>query len=479
MELVLRALKPYLKRNSLGFLSEERVAERQRTLVDEKIRRIANTVIGKSLTKGKGLRIEKMPLTGYDFYSPFFIEPCSGDFMFPLDDYVRAFTSGTMGKPRSYLLPKTGITHNMRNTGLTFMFLATHDGEKITYEVGDVTYANAPGGAFISGFMHEVSGTLASGWVKKVPSDSLSFTEKVDYFVENYKKIDMAYMNVPLLLEEIYPRIGGPIPLKGFYTQDKSAGILKDKIREVTGSYPKTIFGSTETLFSGLPSIEHPGAFFFDWRCIYAEFITEEDAITKDVSRLDAHPELVSMDGVEVGKRYQLVATPLMNDMTRYVMPDILECVDTGDDILGSQIPLFKYHMRSDKLVVLHNFTRISEEELLEVLSKVKIPYVDFTARRELEGARDYMVVYLEPSKKINVDDVRKRLHEGLLTFDKDWRDISNFLGYVPLKVVLLPRGSFLNYMHKRGSLPKVDRIEMRMELLDSLVESDGTPRRG
>ncbi|HIH89668.1 TPA: hypothetical protein HA344_10760, partial [Candidatus Bathyarchaeota archaeon] len=108
---------------------------------------------------------------------------------------------------------------------------------------------------------------------------------------------------------------------------------------------------------------------------------------------------------------------------------------------------------------------------------KVKIPYVDFTARRELDGARDYMVMYLEPSKKMNADDVTKRLHEGLLAFDKDWRDLTNFLGYVPLKVVLLPRGSFLKYMHKRGGLPKVDRIELREKLLDSLVESDGTTR--
>lgn len=477
MELVLRALKPYLKRNSLGFLSERRVAEKQRTLIEEKIRRIANTKIGRKITENGGQRIEKLPLTGYSFYSPFFKEPRSGDFMFPLDDYVRAFTSGTMGKPKSFLLPKTGITHNMRNTGLTFMFLATHDGEKMTFEVGDVTYANAPGGAFVSGFMHDVSSSLASGWVKKVPPDELSFTEKVDYFVENYKKIDMAYMNVPLLLEEIYPRIGEPIYLKGFYTQDQSAGILKEKIKEITGNYPKTIFGSTETMFSGLPSIEHPGSFFFDWRVIYPEFLPEADAVREEITKLDDHPEPITMDAVEVGKRYQLVATPLMNDVTRYVMPDILECVDTGDDVLGSEIPIFRYHMRCDRLVTLHNFTRISEEELLEVLNRAKIPYVDFTARRELDGARDYMVIYLEPSKRLSADEAKKRLHEELLAFDKDWRDLTSYLGYEPLKVVLLPRGSFLNYMHKRGGLPKVDRIEMRDELLKGLRESDEKSR--
>jgi hypothetical protein len=470
MELVLKALKPYLKRNSLGFLGDDDYKAKMEALVAEKLKRSSGSAMGKKLAGG-GADIKKLPLTGYNFYAPYFKDPHEGDFTYPLGEYIKVFTSGTMGKPKGYLMPKAGITHNMRNTGLTHMFLATHDGEKMTFEVGDVTYANTPGGSFISGFMHDTSKSVASGWVKKVPHDDMPFDEKVDYFVTHYREIDMAYMNVPLLLEEIYPRIGKPFKLKGFYTQDQSAGVLKERIKEVTGGYPKTIYGSTETMFTGLPSIEHPGAFFLDWRVVYPEFIREADAIDAEVTRLNEHPDMVPMDAVEVGKRYQLVATPIMNDLTRYVMPDIFECVDTGDAILGSSIPVFKYYARGDRLVMLHNFTRISEEELIGVLTRAGIPFVDFTARREAEGPRDYMALYVEPSKHVDPEDAKKRIHEELLTFDKDWRDLTNFLKYDPLKLTILPKGAFKRYMSKRAGLPKVDRVEMRDELLKTLTE--------
>jgi hypothetical protein len=472
MELVLRALKPYLKSNSLGFLDERDYPAKMEELVAEKLKRSSGTSIVKKLAEGTSLKIDKLPLTGYNFYAPYFKDPHEGDFMYSLEEYIKVFTSGTMSKPKGYLMPKAGITHNMRNTGLTHMFLATHDGEKMTFDVGDVTYANTPGGAFISGFMHDTSKSVASGWVKKVPPDDMSFDEKVDYFVTHYKEIDMAYMNVPLLLEEIYPRIGEPFHLKGFYTQDQSAGVLKDRIKKVTGGYPKTIYGSTETMFIGLPSIEHPGAFFLDWRVVYPEFIPETEAIEGDVVALNEHPETVPMSAVEVGKRYQLVATPIMNDLTRYVMPDLLECVDTGDDILGSSIPAFKYFARCDRLVMLHNFTRISEEELVEVMTRAGVPFVDFTARREADGSHDYMALYVETSKQVDAEEVKKRIQEELLAFDKDWRDLTNYLKYEPLKLIILPKGTFKKYLSRRAGLPKVDRVEMRDELLKTFLGS-------
>ena len=45
-------------------------------------------------------------------------------------------------------------------------------------------------------------------------------------------------------------------------------------------------------------------------------------------------------------------------------------------------------------------------------------------------------------------------------------------MNYVPLKVTVLPRGSFHRYLKGRVGLPKIPKIEMREEFLNELLSS-------
>ncbi len=255
-------------------------------------------------------------------------------------------------------------------------------------------------------------------------------------------------------------------------SQDRSAEVLKDEIKKLTGTYPKTTYGSTETMYASIPSIQYPGGFLFDWRIIYTEFIPEENAIDVEGETESPEIEAVPIDQVEKGKRYQLISTPFKTDMTRYVMPDVMECIAYSDDILQTEFPVFRYYARGDGILVLHNFTRIAEEEIIEVLASEKIPYVDFTARRELEGSRDYLNLYIELKEPMTAENVKEVVHRRLLEYDKDWRDLSNFLSYVPLKVTLLPKGAFSRYLAKQKGMPKVIRVNMQDDKLDNLTSS-------
>jgi len=467
-----RILYPFVKRYALSFLHEDRVDKKQESLLKKKFRRACNTKIGREMGVTPHSSIEDLPMTTYGFYKKYFVNPKEGDFLYPLSDYVKALTSGSMGKPQTFLLPKSAIWDNLKKSGLSFMLLSTHNGEKITFEIGDVVYRNIPGGSYLSGFLADIFEKRGSGWVKQVPDTTLSFNDKVEYFIRNYKDIDTAYMTVTTLLDEVYPRIGKPFYLKGFVTQDRSASVLKEEIKEITGNYPKVGYASTEILFSGLPSIEYPGSFFFDWRVLYCEFLSEEKAISTDQTKVEEPPETVSLMDVELGKRYQLIATPLKNDMTKYVMSDILECVSKRDSILGTDLPVFNFFSRKDKLVALHNFTRISEEELLYVLKEANIPFVDFTVRVEFEGAKECMVMYLELSSDMKTEDLTRILHQELVKFDKDYRDLTTFLKYIPLRVHLLPRGTFKRYLRLKEGIPRIERIGMREERFKELLKT-------
>jgi hypothetical protein len=471
-KIVNEMMKPFLKYYALRFLGENDIPRRQEQLLREKIRKASRTSVGRKLGLRPDSKIKETPLTFYGFYKPFFENPQEGDFIYPVSDYNKVYTSGTMSKPKVFLVPREGLWENLKTTGFSFLFLSTHDGKKSNFEVGEVIYQNTPGGQFISSFFSDVYAKKKTGWSVHVPDINLSYQEKVDWFVEHYKEVDIAYMTVTSLLDQIYPRIGHSFKLKGFFAQDRPASVLKERIKEVTGTYPKTIFGSTETMFAGLPSIAHPGGFFFDWRVLWPEFLPEKGAISGDPGLLDPPPDTVPLMNVEVGKRYQMIVTPYLNDLVRYVMPDIVECVDKGDDILGCMSPVFMYYARCDNLLVLHNFTRIMEEELIQILTNAGIPYVDFTARRESEGSHEYMRLFIELSSKISEDELVNRIHQGLIDFDRDWRDLTNFMNYLPLKVTVLPRGSFHRYLKRKAGLPKIPRIEMREELLNELLSN-------
>jgi len=318
--------------------------------------------------------------------------------------------------------------------------------------------------------MTEIGMKNRVAFVKNCPDPYLPFQAKVDYFVNNYKNIDMAYMTVTTLLDQVYPRIGEPFHLKGFMTQDSSSLVFKDEIKKITGSYPKTTYGATEIMIPTVASIEHPGCFIFDWRVLYAEFVPDDQKIENSEPIIKADIDVVDLSGVEPGKRYQLIATPYLTEITRYVMPDILHCVDRGDDVLNSQLPVFKYHARSDKIIVLHNFTRIVEEEITQVLKDANVPFVDYTVIKMQDGTHDYMKMYLELSKPMDHDTVYRMIDERLTEFDRDWHDLKEVLNYDPLRIELIPKDSFRHYLQHREGMTRVEWVQMKKERLGLLL---------
>jgi phenylacetate-coenzyme A ligase PaaK-like adenylate-forming protein len=470
MESLKRSLVALMVPRTLSFLEESNYQRKMNNKVANKIDRLKNITLGKELGVSGSTSIKDLPLTKYEAYKKYYEDPREQYFLYELNDYLTSITSGTMGQPKKFLLPKTALMDNLRKTALASLFIVSHDGERVTFEIGDTMYSNIPGGSQLAALMTELGMKNRIAFVKNCPDPNLPFQVKVDYFVNNYKNIDMAYMTVTTLMDQVYPRIGEPLHLKGFMTQDSSSLVFKDQIKKITGSYPKTTYGATEIMIPTVASIEHPGCFIFDWRVLYAEFVPDDQKIEDGESIIKANVDVVDLSEVEPGKRYQLIATPYMTETTRYVMPDVLQCVDTGDDVLNSQLPVFKYHARSDKIIVLHNFTRIVEEEITQVLKDANVPFVDYTVINEQDGTHDYMKMYLELSNPMDPDTVYRMIDERLTEFDRDWYDLKGFLKYDPLRIELLPKGSFRHYLQHREGMTRIERVQMKKERLDLLL---------
>jgi len=274
-------------------------------------------------------------------------------------------------------------------------------------------------------------------------------------------------LQASILVSQIMPQLKRTIKMKGLLCPDTAiAEAYFDEISSFVGVPPKTFYSSTETLVCSLPSAQHPLGFFLDWRRGIFEFIPIKNG----------NPDqngVITIDAVKVGKIYQVIYTSLETELTRYDQLNTLKCIAKEDSLLGVDLPIFRFQARLEKTISLHNFTRISEDELIAAFKDNRIPFLEFTARTEKEKGLEYLVIYVEITDiHMTAEKVQKSVHDQLYGTDSDYRDLVDFYGYIPVRIHIVPRGCFANYLGKKmAAVSKVDRINMRDEEFKNLIE--------
>jgi hypothetical protein len=301
---------------------------------------------------------------------------------------------------------------------------------------------------------------------KVVPNFNIPFEVKVKHFINNSDKIDVAVTQASIIVSQIIPALRKPINLKGLFCLDTPiAEMYYDKITQFTGTSPKTAFASTETLHCSIPSAQHPLGFFLDWRRGLFEFIPLRQASDQS--------NLIGITEIKVGETYRAIFTSLETELTRYDTMNALTCIAQGDDELGVDYPIFKFHSRLEKTISLHNFTRISENELITVLKQSGLEVAEFTAKTITMEGLQYLKIYLETDDKRNKEELAQSIHKGLILHDNSYKELTEFYHYTPIRVNLMPRGVFGKFLiGKPATVAKIERIEASDEELNNLFET-------
>jgi hypothetical protein len=211
--------------------------------------------------------------------------------------------------------------------------------------------------------------------------------------------------------------------------------------------------------------VQHQLGFFLDWRRGFFEFIPIK-------SETEDEKEIISINEVKVGEVYRVIFTNLEADLTRYNTSNSFKCIAAGDDVLGIDYPIFKFHSRLDKTISLHNFTRITENELLAAFKESKIQCIEFAAKSEIIDGLEYLTLYLETTDCRSKNDIARALNDSLYQTDEAYKDLVDFYNYAPIKVILLPKGVFGKYLtEKAATVSKVGRIEMPNEEINKLIQ--------
>ena len=181
----------------------------------------------------------------------------------------------------------------------------------------------------------------------------------------------------------------------------------------------------------------------------FFEFIPGQDSF-KSRDDPSYQPSTVLMDELSSGKRYEVVFTNFHGGIfTRYRPGDMIKIVALEDAETGVHLPQMVFEARADRIIDIGGFSRLNERIIWQALESLDIVYEDWMARKEIETGQPVIRLYLA-SDYPHREQLEATLHEKLKELDADYNDLEAMLNMKPLRLQLLPPGTFAGYSQRR-----------------------------
>lgn len=245
-------------------------------------------------------------------------------------------------------------------------------------------------------------------------------------------------------------------PVQGITGGGIDSAMFKDRIKNLWGRYPLDAYICTEGCIIATQTWDYKGMTFIP-NLNFLEFIPEKESL-KLHSDNSYKPSALLLDEVKPGEIYEIAITNFHGGaMVRYLLGDMVRITDTRNNELQIDIPQMTFERRSDDLIDLGGFVRLTERTIWQAIEHSKIPYVDWVARKEVTE-KPMLHLYIELKKgapRLESDlasviyDEMKRLDERVNAasiFDS----LRTMVGEVPVKVHLLKSGTFERYTQYR-----------------------------
>jgi hypothetical protein len=261
--------------------------------------------------------------------------------------------------------------------------------------------------------------------------------------------------------------------LKALLSAGMDVAAFRDEVKHYWGVDPFESYSNTE--FGGLPAMQtwnRKGMTFMP-DISFFEFIPEQDSLR---SRDDPsyEPTTVLMDELEAGERYEVVFTNFHGGIfTRYRPGDLIKIISLEDNETGVHLPQMVFEGRADRIIDIAGFTRLNERIVWQALESLDIVYEDWMARKETENGQPVIRLYLATDYP-HRERLEAALHEKLKELDSDYSGLEAMLNMKPLRLELLPPGTFARYSQMREA-EGVDFAHMKpphMQPSDAIVDA-------
>ncbi|NOZ73183.1 MAG: GH3 auxin-responsive promoter family protein [Chloroflexi bacterium] len=429
---------------------------------------------------------EKVPLTTYQDYEPYLTD--EQEHLLPRKAYLWSHTSGRSG--RFKMVPYSEETYRKageKNMAAVILSMARRYGD-IRLEEGDVLLYNTPARPYSSGIaLISLAELFPFHFVPPLEkTESLTFQERMElsFQMALVTGIDIigSITSVLVKIGERFSQGGGgakpsryllhpkamfrltralirsrmagrPLLPKDLWTV-KSAmcggtdtSLYKKTIEEYWGVTPYELYAATE--LGGTAAVQawnRRGLYFFPDVAFY-EFIPEREWM-KNREDSSYNPSTVLLDEVETGQRYELVMTSFDGGpFLRYRLSDLILFESLRDEKAGINLPGMICSGRADGLIDLAGFTGLMDEPMVwHAIHDSGIPYEDWTVRKEDDGEESFLHLYIELKEDVSPDEAERQLNESFKQHNQFYADLINMLEVRPLRLTILPRGTFRAY---------------------------------
>lgn len=496
----------------------------QQQLLGEHLQALATTSYGARLLEGRAPTTyaelcEALPLTSYEYYADTLGE--RREDLLPEKPLSWIRTSGRSTGQHRWIPFGAGTFEQMKWTvaGLVLASMADEPGQ-VNLREGDRFLNMMAPPPYASGTMFR---TIEAAWpVRMFPGstpeeDALPFeartarafssalTEGIDYAASiasvlaaigegfasrrppgsflgrlknqrAFRRMAAAAIKARIAGRPMYPRDAWRI--RGLCTGGMDSSLFRERIRDYWGRYPLEVFASTEGGVLATQCWDY-GPLTLVPHLNFFEFLSE-DELSSEATK-GTTPHAVLMDELEVNKNYELVITNLhRGPLARYRTGDILRVVASSNSATGVELPQFAPYSRRTDLLEIGSFVRLTEKTIWRAIEMAEVPYLDWTARKEVEGMQPVVHLRIEPKSSgfVPAEEARARIDRALALIDPDWADMGVIADLHPLRVTYLPEGTFQRYaVHKQSEgadLAHLKPVHMNApeRVLDALLEA-------
>jgi len=254
--------------------------------------------------------------------------------------------------------------------------------------------------------------------------------------------------------------------MKGILCAGTDTHTFKEKIEYYWGKRPKEIYGGTEIATVATETWGDSGLTFFP-DVNFLEFIPEKDSL-RSLQDKSFVPKTLLINELKPRERYELVVTKFRGGaFVRYRVGDIIECLSLHNKAYNINIPQVRFVDRISNIIDLAGFTRITKATIDKAVKIGKLPVKDWVACKQYEDKEPVLHIYVEMKEEINNDSVKEILHESLKESDSDYKDIQMLLGKDPLRITVLPEGTFSEYdKNNEGGITRMNPPQQCIEIL-------------
>lgn len=234
-------------------------------------------------------------------------------------------------------------------------------------------------------------------------------------------------------------------PVKAIIGWGIDTSIYRDLAYRYWGAYPYEFHACTEAGIIAVQTWTRRDMTFIP-NSNFLEFIPEKEWL-KNKHDDGYVPDTLLLPELNAGERYELVITSFHGmPFIWYRLGHLVRITAMEDEEAQVYLPQMVFEARSDDLIDIADFTRVSEKTITQAIANARIDCEDWTIRKEIEQGKPTLHLYIELSNGFQPENLPSVLHSELMKTDPGYHDLAIMMEVRPLEVTMLRSGTFKDF---------------------------------